>query len=106
MESTNSYAASIFSKDFNTEVTSFIGCISTETKTVSSSNNHFENVNSITVSNWIIDSEASLHLIIITFSKYDFQIAYITSLFRKYTPTFLMHLSTLSLADKINLWHR
>jgi ACT domain-containing protein len=62
IETTNSYAASTFLKDYSTEDTSFIGCISTEAKTVSSPNNHLEDVNSTKVSIWIIDSGASLHV--------------------------------------------
>jgi len=62
MESTNSYAANTLSKDYNTEDTSFIGCISIEDNTVLPSNDHLENFNSFTISNWIIDSGASLHV--------------------------------------------
>jgi len=64
MESTNSYTASTFSNDYNTEDTSFIGCISTEAKTIISPNNHLENINSIivSISNWLIDLGASLHV--------------------------------------------
>ena len=51
MESTNSYAANTLSKDYNTEDTSFIGCISTEDNTVLPSNDHLENFNSFTISN-------------------------------------------------------
>jgi len=40
---------------------------------------------------------------VIIFSKYGFQIAYITSMFENIR---LYHLSSLSKADKINLWHR
>jgi len=202
MESTNSYAANTLSKDYNTEDTSFIGCISTEDNTVLPSNDHLENFNSFTISNWIIDSGASLHVTysinllknikkcnesislpngkIVTSTKYGSFTGYVNnneiklnkvfyvpnitkniislselikhnykvvflnhynkvfaSLFdqhgnkitnipsdkhnifqiwlsnriynlkiRKHTPTSLMHLSTLSKAEKINLWHR
>jgi len=51
MESTNSYSANTLSKYYNTEDTSFIGCISTEDNTVLPSNDHLENFNSFTISN-------------------------------------------------------